>query len=416
MAGLASAVWALHEFISSDGKLSLKGLHRGLRNDNILVDGTRFILAGFGSSSLKQMDESTETSFECGLGPSCRAPECGSWSLPGKHTVTQASDIFTLACVFTDIVVHFVKGPQGVQEFENAREFTLGPLRYFPYHKGASPNDAVAETLQEIIKIDGSAAMWNLGKCLHSMLEIRPSERPSAADVTAHLYICTVEAFADRVVSLLQQFDDITDAHTERERFESWRLSHNLDLYRRSSSATTTSRFFHSIVEILRQLELNLDELASSQFVVDSRSFLGIRDLHTQGTDSRSRLHSLTPEDLLSQQTAAESSPTLSSDRNMIHAGADHFSWENILNTIRVNFVQQNCELPTVLLDERSLCEQFGVLCNERDEHDYETLFTKIRYHQIDSFAYDVDQLLGHSVSNRLSTVAPAGNFVAIKV
>ena len=325
MAGLASAVWALHEFISDDTEPSHKGHHQDLRHDNILVDGTKFILADFGLSSIKPIDELTRTPFK-GRKGYCQAPECAELSRPfPEYETTRATDIFALACIFADIIVHFVKGPQGVQEFENARQFQLSPMCYRLYHKGTSSNEAVASTLQEIIKQDGSPGMRDLGELLRTMLEIRPSERPSAADVTACLYICTVDAFAHRLAWLYSRFDDNADALIEKARFESWRWSQDLDLYRHSSGATTTSTIFHSVVEILRQLELELHGLTTSQSTVDGRSFLELRDLNTQllnslsperAAHSRSRLHSLILEILPLQQIAVKFPITASSDRN----------------------------------------------------------------------------------------------------
>ena len=329
MAGLASAVWALHEFTSDDTEISHKGHHQDLRPDNILIDGTRFILADFGLSSIKAMEEMTRTPFK-GRRGYYQGPECAELERPfSEYATTRATDIWSLACILTDIIVHFVRGPAGVQAFENARQFHLPPISYHLYHKGTFPNEAVAAMLEEISQEDTSSVMQDLRRLIHQMLDIQPRGRPNAASVTACLYICTIEAFAIRLNELYSQFGTITDARVEKARFESWKFSQDLDLYRCSSGATKTSELFDSVVEILRQLKEELSSIVTSRSAIDSRTFLEVRVLNTQllnllsperGDRSRAYLHTLILEDLSLQKIMAEFSTTASLDHNSLIA------------------------------------------------------------------------------------------------
>ena len=325
MAGLASAVWALHEFGLDDTELSYKGHHQDLRQDNILVDGTRFILADFGLSSIKPMDEKSKTPFK-GRRGYCQAPECAELGRPFReYEATRATDIFALACILADLVVHFVRGPKGIQDFKTAREFTMSPICYYLYHKGKSSNDAVTAWLQKTTHEDGSKSMQSISYLLSTMLEIAPNKRPSAAEVTANLYISTITAFSECLMSLYALFESNTDALVEKARFLSWVLSQDTELYCRSLGATSTSKMFDSIVDILRQLKAELKSINMSHAGIDSRSFLEVRTLNTQllnllsperGSNARSRLQSLLLATLTSEKLEAKFSATRSSTSN----------------------------------------------------------------------------------------------------
>ena len=150
IAGLASAIWALHVFVLDDTKPSRNGHHQDLRHDNVLFDGERFILADFGLSSIKSMSQSTKTPFK-GRKGYCQAPECVDLGHPyQEHQITPAADIFALGCIIADLTVYLVRGQSGLKEFRDSRNFHMAPMSYFLYHKGGKPNDAVSIIMGEI--------------------------------------------------------------------------------------------------------------------------------------------------------------------------------------------------------------------------------------------------------------------------
>lgn len=282
IAGLASAIWALHDFVLEDTEPSHKGNHQDLRPDNILVDGDRLILADFGLSSIKSMDQNSTTPFK-GRKGYCQAPECVELGRPyQEHETNRATDIFALACIIADLLIYLIKGASGVKKFRDAREFHIPPMCYYLYHKGGSSNDAVKHWLARAAEEDGSRSIRDVVQLVSEMLEISPNKRPGAAIVTARLYLSTIQAFDEHVSILFARFDTHPDAVIEKARFSSWVGSQDLELYSSSFGATTTEKNFESTIEILSQIKKSLESIDRNASDLDCRSFLEVRTLNTQ--------------------------------------------------------------------------------------------------------------------------------------
>lgn len=301
IAGLASAIWALHEFTLEGGELSNKGTHQDLRPDNILVDGNRFILADFGLSSIKSMDENTKTPFKGRTGY-CQAPECAELGRPYHENETdRATDIFALACIMTDLVIYLVNGPSGIQRFRDARGFQITPMCYYLFHKGGSSHEAVAEWLVDVAAKDGSQSIQEAVELISEMLKINPTDRPTAAKVTARLYMCIIRAFSEQFSVLFASFSSSVDAIIEQARFSSWVLSQDVELYSSSLGATATGKNFDSTIDVLRELKRELENTDKYAADRDCRAFLGVRTLNTQ------LLSMLSPERRASSRSSLES-------------------------------------------------------------------------------------------------------------
>ncbi|KAK9423247.1 putative Protein kinase domain-containing protein [Seiridium unicorne] len=302
IAGLASAIWALHEFVQGDTESSHKGHHQDLWPENILVDGSRFILADFGLSSIKSMDESSRTPFK-GRKGYCQAPECADLRPPyHEHETTRATDIFSLGCIITDLLIYLTRGSSGVKEFREAREFRMSPMCYSLYHRGDTCNDAVAAWLERAAREDGNKSMHEVVQIVGEMLRISPTARPKAATVTSQLYICTIKAFWEQFSKEFARFPYSPDALIEKARFLSWLGCQDVELYANPSGATTTLKTFESTIEILRQIREALQRIHDTSVNPDSRNFLEVRILNTQllnmlsserRSTSRSRLESI---------------------------------------------------------------------------------------------------------------------------
>ncbi|TKA75025.1 hypothetical protein B0A55_04796 [Friedmanniomyces simplex] len=281
IAGLASAVWAMHEFVMSSDHPAHKGHHDDLRPDNVLYDGSRLILADFGLSSLKASPENSNTTFK-GRQGYYQAPECAELGHPyNEHGANRASDIFAFGCMIADIVVHLAKGPSGVREFQEARTFRLQQITFHLFHKGDRPNDAVAAFLEQTARDFGSPVFQDIVRLINTMLDTDPKKRPLARHVTTKLYDATIAAFVEQSKPLFANLKSSPHAVIEHARFRSWRGSFDASYYFTLPRPTTAAAMLESIVDTLRQMKQALEDIDLA-IAGDCRTFLDIRRMNTE--------------------------------------------------------------------------------------------------------------------------------------
>ncbi|CVL08805.1 uncharacterized protein FMAN_14623 [Fusarium mangiferae] len=151
LADLASAVDAVHNFVSDTLDLELTGCHHDLKPQNILIQGETLVLIDFGLSTFRNPNEDSLTLFKETRG-SYIAPECQS-SIEGRvksHKVGRASDIWSFGCVLSEVFTFLICGSAGVQQFRNKRVilFTQG-IEWSRFHVGPGrSNPAVSQWLR----------------------------------------------------------------------------------------------------------------------------------------------------------------------------------------------------------------------------------------------------------------------------
>jgi serine/threonine protein kinase len=215
MKGLAGGLAYLHNFrprpepSGARSQVTMHGYHHDIKPRNILVRGTDFILADFGTSRLKDVQEDTktawkDTTYEYGA-PECRDPRS---FLPG--IVSRAIDIWSLACVFAEVAVYMAKGTDGVSEFRQARVHggEYGPLRCF--HNGGTLSHDTDSYLQSIENSDTFSSMDELVPLLKKAFRSNPKNRPTAEDIESELSHITIRS----AVQTLQRAVEI-DLKTE---------------------------------------------------------------------------------------------------------------------------------------------------------------------------------------------------------
>ncbi|KAL1598314.1 hypothetical protein SLS59_006998 [Nothophoma quercina] len=283
LAGVTSALWALHECVLDESEPILKGLHQDLNPDNILVDNNRFILADFGLSSIKNLSADSKTQFKGG-GGYYKAPECADLALPyGVHDATRATDVWATACMIADLLVHFVRGGPGVEEFRKAREFGIHPIRYRGlFHKGEEVNHAVKDWLDKIAGEDGSKSMREVVLLVLSMLKIAPDARPKSSDVTVALYQITIEAFCDHLCALFVDLEPSWEVLIEKSRMRAWLKSQTTDFFLNMPGPTKAHQVFESTVDLLHRFADQLEILNHTKEILDSRALWQVRGLNTQ--------------------------------------------------------------------------------------------------------------------------------------
>ena len=204
---LSEGLHYLHNFGPRPAKAGdsfLQGYHHDIKPRNILVHGTAFILADFGFAKLKGREEDSQTlwkdtTFEYGA-PECRNPD----SFAAGH-VGRALDIWSLACVFSEVLTHIQDGGRGVEDFRKHRtiEQKYGLTRCFHDGETLSPN--VAQHLDDIETQADSSSVRRLIALLQGMFSEEPRARPASETVQQALSQVAVDSLVDAVVESIRQ-------------------------------------------------------------------------------------------------------------------------------------------------------------------------------------------------------------------
>lgn len=224
MRGLSSGLAHLHNFsprpdpLGDATEIFMHGYHHDIKPRNILIRGTNFILADFGLSRLKKLDEDTktpwkDTTFEYGA-PECRDPES---FIPG--VVGRAIDIWSLGCIFSEIAVYMENGTHGVSRFRTQRviEAEYGKTRCF--HDGESLSSNVIEVLDGIEENCLLRSMRSLISLIRRMFSRDAKDRPRANQVEKDLFHMALEALLDELIETIQQSYEFKDGLTGQNLF-----------------------------------------------------------------------------------------------------------------------------------------------------------------------------------------------------
>lgn len=238
--GLSEGLHYLHNFgprPAKAGESSLHGCHHDIKPRNILVRGTSFILADFGFAKLKSADEDSQTmwkgtTFEYGA-PECRNPDSFA---PGP--VGRALDIWSLACVFSEVLTHVGTGAHGVADFRKLRilEQRFGQTRCF--HDGETLSSNVAQHLDKMETQTHFSSVRQLITLLRRMFSHKARARPTSEEVQQSLSQVTMDALVDAVIESIQRSIDtyattigldllninlyITQLRLQRNRLSAW--------------------------------------------------------------------------------------------------------------------------------------------------------------------------------------------------
>ena len=224
LAGLGSAICATHEY--SSGNLRAIGCHHDLKPSNILVDKSKFILADFGLSRLKELPQTSSTLSKDARGDYL-APECEDLEADcEKRIVHRSSDIWSFGCIIAELLTYMIKGPRSVKDFEEKRAFNVRGLALWRFHSGpGKPSKAVVDWM-ESIKIQCHGPEQQLAFLTEDMLSIRPEDRPRAPVVKEKLCTIVIEAITqtvDRSYTKVSHNSRSLQVYVERKKFASWK-------------------------------------------------------------------------------------------------------------------------------------------------------------------------------------------------
>ncbi|KAM0331636.1 hypothetical protein ACHAQA_003315 [Verticillium albo-atrum] len=228
MAGLVSAVAAVHNFTATEVNLELIGCHHDVRPANILVDQRQFILTDFGLANLKDPSEGSSTAYKVRKGFNI-APECQD--LDGNfatHRVSRPSDIWSLGCIILNLLTYMHDGPDGISTFDDKRAFGIGHFEYALFHQGREPHPVVAEWI-EYLKTKSDVAECMVLDITKEMLLHKPEQRPVAKKVEQTLFRAAITAQCQSTSSKFDSLRDTdaitglsTDLLVQHTRFQSW--------------------------------------------------------------------------------------------------------------------------------------------------------------------------------------------------
>lgn len=221
MHGLSDGLSYLHNFrprqnpLQTDCEAFMHGSHHDIKPRNILVRGTEFFLADFGTSKMKENYKPSQTSwkhttFEYGA-PECRDPESLAACRVGRPL-----DIWSLACIFTEIVTYMEHGQQGVLKFrqKRLRDGLYGDLQCF--HDDECLNPIVRIHIDDLEERTSESSTRKVLCTVLTMFATKPADRIRADKVEKDLACATLEALLDALLGKIDDFRHSTDVIADR--------------------------------------------------------------------------------------------------------------------------------------------------------------------------------------------------------
>ena len=203
--GLSSGLAYIHNFTYyspeiGDEPMVLSGYHHDIKPRNVLVRGNDFILADFGLSKLKDLENDTKTPWKdttYEYGP----PECRDFESFEPRLVGRSLDIWSLGCIISEIIAYAERGPAYVEMFRQNRtqSSTYGTMRCF--HNGEKICVAVSNFLNDMAKEPPFRSLVELVRRTFSTV---PSDRPTADEMKFLIHCYAVEDLVERTFSMIE--------------------------------------------------------------------------------------------------------------------------------------------------------------------------------------------------------------------
>ncbi|KAH6649387.1 hypothetical protein F5144DRAFT_4293 [Chaetomium tenue] len=234
--GLASGLQAVHDYFAESFNERRVGCHYDIKPANILCMDGRLVLSDFGLSRLRvpEQDSDPQSPFQDVTGnyvaPEClgTAPTDGN---PEKQRIGRASDIWSLACVFCEVLAFLggppSPGPGSVAKFRQDRTIARHghpEITWQRFHDGINFNPAVESLLRGFeVASAHPEHLVSLAAAVADALKMDPKERVDAGAMTSALFRLALRIKYTRIVAL---GSDDTDSHfgfyVETQRIAVW--------------------------------------------------------------------------------------------------------------------------------------------------------------------------------------------------
>lgn len=226
LTGLASAIDAIHNF-RADTLDARSGCHHDLAPRNILIHDNTLLLADFGLSTFKDLQEDSQTTFKDVHGTYI-APECQALPSLTPQRIGRAGDIWSLGCIMSELYTYMMwGGASGIRQFQEARRFELTPgIQCFRFYQGSeAPSAAVRNWLEDLWQKDRQPHFERLVCLIKKMLSHEPAHRPRSAQVLTALQTISIMSLAASVHKSLNAAyasESSVDRMLDKHRFTSW--------------------------------------------------------------------------------------------------------------------------------------------------------------------------------------------------
>jgi serine/threonine protein kinase len=277
--GLANGLHYLHNFrplakgVEETQRITKHGYHHDIKPRNILVKGTRLILADFGLARLKDMNEDTKTIWK-NTPPTYGAPEaCDPVTLQEKH-IGRGYDIWSFGCILSEFATYALEGAAAVKTFRKEREKEGIYGRNNCFHHEGEVSPAVVTWLREMEDRHRSSSMSLLFGISSKCLVGDPNERPKSEEVVQEFDYASLSRWLLSVLynTFTMKNEAIRDGLStvylakltlERNRLRAWGYALGLEPFDQQMQPwiDQTSKDYDRICRVLKNCTTKLAEL-----------------------------------------------------------------------------------------------------------------------------------------------------------
>ncbi|KAH7110535.1 kinase-like domain-containing protein, partial [Dendryphion nanum] len=290
--GLASALACVHNLkldVETHGiQLERVGYHHDFRPQNILVNSKTFLLADFGLSKIKPVEDGSRTEWKSGA-PGYRAPECTDMNFRPQK-VGRSIDMWAFGCMIAEVVTYMKHGPDGITRFRQRRHSPgIHPrIEDEGFHNGRELKPSVREWLRVLLGEPVSSYAGDLVDLSMNMLVVHAEERLTSPALCKALNFLCAKSHLEPMIEALEHLFSRLEASSEstegllvmelwfeKERLKAWAAVFDLTGQSRWLSISDYTEIGEKEVAKLQTVSLDVEE----HIAADASTVYEIRDL-----------------------------------------------------------------------------------------------------------------------------------------
>ena len=245
--GLANGLHYLHEFYPSaqnreeSKRITKHGYHHDIKPGNVLVKGTRLILADFGLSRLKDVDEATKTIWK-NASPTYGGPEAYDPVSLQERRIGRSYDVWSFGCVLSEFTTYGLEGAAGVKTFRKEREQETTHGKNNCFHREGELSPLVISWFRRMEDRHRSSSLSSLFKISSKYLVGDPNKRPKSKEVVQDFEYASLSGWLQVVLRNVSNMEDrasreelstvyLARLTLERNRFRAWGYALGLESF-----------------------------------------------------------------------------------------------------------------------------------------------------------------------------------------